>query len=91
MISLRLPPETESRLSALALREHVSRSEWIRRLIERQLDTQTMLDPHAQYLQLTAALPPVPKNAKRSHLSAAQHSTVLRGNPRLDRRGAKAP
>jgi metal-responsive CopG/Arc/MetJ family transcriptional regulator len=91
MISLRLPAETESRLSALALREQVSRSEWIRRLIERQLDAQTTLDPHAQYLQLTATLPPVSKAAKRTQISAAQHSTALRGNPRLDRRGAKSP
>jgi hypothetical protein len=91
MISLRLPPETESRLSAIALREQVSRSEWIRRLIERQLDAQTTMDPHLQYLQLTAALPPLPKDAKRSSLSAAQHSAALRGNPKLDRRGAKSP
>jgi hypothetical protein len=90
MISLRLPPETESRLSALALREQVSRSEWIRRLIERQLDAQTTMDPHLQYLQLTAALPPVPRDTKRPSVNAAQHSTALRGNPKLDRRGAEA-
>ncbi|TAG27344.1 MAG: ribbon-helix-helix protein, CopG family [Burkholderiales bacterium] len=87
MISLRLPPETESRLSALALREHVSRSEWIRRLIDRQLEAQTALDPHAQYLKLTSDLPAASNAAKSKN--AAQHSQALRGNPKLDRRGAK--
>lgn len=86
MISLRLPPETESRLSALAMREHVSRSEWIRRLIERQLEAQTALDPHAQYLKVTADLSTVPAAKKR--IGAAQHSQALRGNNKLDRRGA---
>jgi metal-responsive CopG/Arc/MetJ family transcriptional regulator len=90
MISLRLPAETESRLSALALREQVSRSEWIRRLIERQLQAQASLDPHSQYVALMSAIPPVQKAAKAAQSRASQHSTTLRGNPLLDRRGAKA-
>lgn len=87
MISLRLPPETELRLSALASREQVSRSEWIRRLIDRQIEAQSALDPHAQYLKLTSDLPAASQAAKR--LGAAQHSTALRGNLKLDRRGEK--
>lgn len=88
MISLRLPPETEIRLSSLALRERISRSEWIRRLIDRQLETQEGLDPHAQYLKLISNLPVASKVTKRA--GAVQHSQSLRGNPKLDRRGASA-
>ncbi len=90
MISLRLPPDTESLVSQLALRESISRSEWIRRLIDRQVEQQAVLDPHAQYLKLTAQLPAIAKNS-RSSTNAAGHSAILRGNPRLDRRGAKQP
>ncbi len=90
MISLRLPPDTESLVSQLALRESISRSEWIRRLIDRQVEEQAVLDPHAQYLKLMEQMPAIAKSV-RSSSHAAQHSTVLRGNPRLDRRGAKQP
>ncbi len=88
MISLRLPPETESLLSVIALREQVSRSEWIRRLIDRQLETLNTPDPHAHYVKLTADLSVMSKAVKR--VGAAQHSAALRGNPQLDRRGSKA-
>ncbi len=86
MISLRLPPDTELLISQLALRERISRSEWIRRLIARQVEQQAVLDPHVHYLKLTEQLPAVAKSS-RSSLNGAQHSAILRGNPRLDRRG----
>lgn len=88
MISLRLPQDTESLVSQMAARAQLSRSEWIRRLIDKQLESESLADPHAQYLQLTAALPVVPKPAARSRQNATGHSAALRTNPKLDRRGA---
>lgn len=77
MLSLRLSSEQEKRLTALASRHGMTRSEWLRKAIEQQMAVDDAgTDSHSIYLELTASLPG-PAGSGRSD-GARQHSKVLK-------------
>lgn len=85
MLSLRLSAEQERRLTSLASRRGVTRSQWLREAIERQLAAEdAAIDPHAVYLELTAALGPLPGSGRRD--GARLHGKLLKDKLRAGRR-----
>ncbi len=77
MVSLRLSTEQEKRLSTVAARSGMTRSDWLRMAIERQLAaTDSAVDPHAIYLELMAPLASCPGSGRAD--AAQQHSQVLK-------------
>lgn len=77
MLSLRLSAEQEKRLTALATRQGVTRSEWLRSAIEKELAAaDAAIDSHAIYLELTASLAGVPGSGRGD--AARRHSRVLK-------------
>jgi hypothetical protein len=84
MLSLRLSSEQEKRLTALAARRGMTRSEWLRMAIEQQLAAADAAgDSHAIYLELTAPLASLPGSGRND--SARQHSRVLKVKLRASR------
>ena len=85
MLSLRLSSEQEKRLTALASRHGVTRSQWIRTAIEQQMAAaDTAIDSHAVYLGLTASLAGLPGSGRGD--GARQHSKVLKQKLHASRR-----
>jgi Ribbon-helix-helix protein, copG family len=85
MLSLRLSTDQEKRLTALAARRGMTRSEWLRVAIEQQLaaaDAST--DSHAIYLELTAPLANLPGSGRGD--AARQHSRALKSKLHASRR-----
>jgi hypothetical protein len=77
MISLRLSTEQEQRLSTVAAASGMTRSDWLRMAIDRQLaETDSAVDPHAIYLELMAPLATRPGSGRAD--AARQHSQVLK-------------
>jgi predicted transcriptional regulator len=77
MLSLRLSSEQEKRLTALASRRGMTRSEWLRNAIERELAAaEAATDGHAIYLEVTAALADMPGSGLSN--GARQHSKLLK-------------
>ncbi len=77
MLSLRLSSEQEKRLTALATRCGMTRSEWLRTAIEQQMAAaDAAVDSHAIYLQMMAPLANVPGSGRGD--AARQHSRVLK-------------
>lgn len=77
MLSLRLSSEQEKRLTALASRHGMTRSEWLRNAIEQQIAADdAVVDSHAIYLQVTASLAGMPGSGRTD--GARQHSKVLK-------------
>jgi predicted DNA-binding protein len=77
MVSLRLSAEQAKRLTALASRHGMTRSEWLRNAVEQQMAAaEAAIDSHALYLSVTAALPGMPGSG-RGH-DAREHSKVLK-------------
>jgi predicted DNA-binding protein len=85
MLSLRLTAEQEQRLKALASRQRITRSQWLRAAIERQMAAEdAALDGHAVYLVLTEALPGAAGSGRRD--GARRHSEVLKQKLHASRR-----
>lgn len=85
MLSLRLSSEQEMRLTALASRCRMTRSEWLRNAIEQQMAAaDVVVDSHAIYLDVTAALSGVPGSGRSDN--ARQHSKILKRKLRAVRR-----
>ena len=85
MLSLRLSSEQEKRLTALASRQGMTRSEWLRNAIERQMAaTDAALDSHAVYLEVTAPLAGLPGSGRGD--AARRHSAVLKHKLHAGRR-----
>ena len=77
MLSLRLSSEQEKRLTTLAARRGMTRSEWLRMAIESQMAAaDAVVDSHAVYLELTAPLANLPGSGRGE--AARQHSRVLK-------------
>jgi predicted DNA-binding protein len=80
-LCLRLSGEQEKRLTTLASRHGMTRSEWLRNAIEREL---AAADSHEIYLEVTAALAGMPGSGRSN--GARQHSKLLKqklhGGPR---------
>jgi predicted DNA-binding protein len=77
MLSLRLSSEQEKRLTTLASRHGITRSEWLRNAIEKELaEAEAAADSHAIYLEVTAALAGM-RGSGRSD-GARQHSRLLK-------------
>lgn len=84
MLSLRLSTEQEKRLTALAARRGMTRSEWLRVAIEQQLAAaDAATDSHAIYLELTAPLASLPGSGRGD--AARQHSRALKNKLRASR------
>jgi predicted DNA binding CopG/RHH family protein len=87
MLSLRLSSEQESRISALAARQGMTRSEWLRMAIARQIAAaDTTLDSHAIYLELTAPLRYAELPGSGRGNAARQHSRILKHKLHASRR-----
>lgn len=85
MLSLRLSSEQEKRLTALASRHGMTRSEWLRNAIERQITVaDAAIDSHGLYLDLIAALAGVSGSGRGD--GARQHSKVLKQKLHASRR-----
>lgn len=90
MVSLRLSEAQQPGLAEAARRSGLSRSEWLRQLIERELSgRRTRPDPHEVYLK------PMPPDALAPYAgprtdNAASHSRVLKARLRAGRRHAPA-
>lgn len=85
MVSLRLSSEQEKRLTALASRQGMTRSEWLRHAIEQQMAAaDAVIDSHAIYLEVTAALAGIPGSGRSD--GARRHSNVLKDKLRASRR-----
>lgn len=85
MLSLRLSSEQEKRLTALAARRGMTRSEWLRMAIEQQMAAaDAAVDSHAIYLELTAPLANLPGSGRAD--AARQHSRVLKSKLHAARR-----
>jgi uncharacterized protein (DUF1778 family) len=85
MLSLRLSSEQEKRLTALASRQGMTRSEWLRNAIEQQMAAaDAVIDSHAVYLDLTASLASMPGSGRSD--GARQHSKVLKQKLHASRR-----
>jgi predicted transcriptional regulator len=77
MLSLRLSAEQEKRLSAIAARQGMTRSQWLRTAIEQQMAAAgAVIDSHAVYLDLTAGLAGRRGSGRRD--GARRHSQVLK-------------
>lgn len=77
MLSLRLSSEQEMRLTAIAARQGITRSEWLRNVIELQIAAaEAKVDSHAIYLELMAPLAAAPGSGRAQ--AARQHSKVLK-------------
>jgi hypothetical protein len=85
MLSLRLSDEQERRLTALATRSGMTRSEWLRLAIERQMAAaDAAVDSHSIYLEVTAPLAGLPGSGRGS--AAREHSLALKRKLHADRR-----
>ncbi|MFO1285645.1 MAG: ribbon-helix-helix protein, CopG family [Rubrivivax sp.] len=85
MLSLRLSSEQEKRLTTLAARRGMTRSEWLRMAIEQQMAAaDAAVDSHAIYLELTAPLANLPGSGRTD--AARQHSRVLKSKLHAARR-----
>jgi predicted DNA-binding protein len=77
MLSLRLSSQQEKRLTALASRHGITRSEWLRNAIEKELTAaEAAADSHAIYLEVTAALADIPGSGRSD--GARRHSRLLK-------------
>jgi hypothetical protein len=87
MVSLRLPESLQQGVADAAQRSGLSRSEWLRQVIERELlADRRHNDPHELYLRLMAKHPAPPPGAPKTN-DAADHSRVLKAKLRAaDRR-----
>lgn len=85
MLSLRLSSEQEKRITILATRQGMTRSQWLREAIERQMAAADgTIDAHAIYLELTSALPGARSSGRRD--GAREHSKVLKQKLHAPRR-----
>lgn len=85
MLSLRLSAEQEQRIAALASQQGITRSQWLREAIERQMAVSDgATDAHAIYLDLMAHLPGA-RSSGRSD-AARQHSRLLKQKLHAQRR-----
>ncbi len=85
MLSLRLSSEQEKRVTELAARHGVTRSEWLRLAIARQIAAaDAASDSHAIYLELTQPLEGLPGRGRGD--GARQHSQVLKRKLHASRR-----
>ena len=85
MLSLRLSAEQEERLTAIASRHGMTRSQWLRNAIEQQIAAaDAVIDSHAVYLDLTAALSGTLGSGRSD--GARQHSQVLKQKLHASRR-----
>jgi Ribbon-helix-helix protein, copG family len=85
MVSLRLSAEQAKRLTALASRHGMTRSEWLRGAIEHQMAAAgAAIDAHAIYLKVTSALPAMPGSGRGN--GAREHSKVLKQKLHAGRR-----
>lgn len=85
MLSFRLSSEQEKRLTALASRHGMTRSEWLRNAIEQQMAAaDAAIDSHAIYVDVTATLADVPGSGRSD--GARQHSKVLKQKLHAGRR-----
>jgi hypothetical protein len=76
MISLRLPDSQENAIAALTRSLGVSRSQWLRNTIEKELaQTSAKRNPHAKYLALMQSLP---ADEVLTEVSGKAHSQALR-------------
>lgn len=76
MLSLRLSSEQEKRLTALASRQGITRSEWLRNAIELQMAAAAAVDSHSVYLEVTAPLEGLAGSGRGD--GARRHSAVLK-------------
>jgi hypothetical protein len=77
MLSLRLSDEQEKRVTALASRRGMTRSQWLRNAIEQQMVlADAVIDSHAIYLGLMGNLADLAGSGRRD--GARQHSSVLK-------------
>lgn len=85
MLSLRLSSDQEKRLTALAARHGMTRSQWLRIAIEQQMAAaDAAVDSHAVYLEMTAPLAGLPGSGRGD--AARRHSSVLKQKLHADRR-----
>jgi predicted transcriptional regulator len=85
MLSLRLSDEQEKRVTALASRHGITRSQWLRNAIEQQMVlADAVVDSHAIYLGLMADLAGMSGSGRRD--GARQHSKVLKRKLNASRR-----
>ena len=76
-LSLRLSAEQEKRLTALASRQGITRSEWLRNAIELQMAAaDAAVDSHAVYLEVTAPLAGLAGSGRGD--GARRHSAALK-------------
>lgn len=76
MISLRLPDAQEKAIAALTRSLGISRSQWLRNTIDKELAQATVKrDPHAKYLELTQGLA---TDSALAGISGREHSQALR-------------
>lgn len=84
-LSVRLSSQQERRLTALAARQGMTRSEWLRNAIEQQMAAaDAAIDGHAIYLELMAPLAGLPGSGRSD--AARQHSSVLKQKLHAGRR-----
>lgn len=73
MLSLRLPPQQDLLITQIAKRLGMSRSAWLRQLIDQGIASQSAADPHALYLQAVA---PVQDSAGSGHGTLGRHHSA---------------
>jgi predicted DNA-binding protein len=84
MVSLRLTPEQEQRIRALAADTGLTRSEWLRRLIEREIGrVDRAIDAHQRYAALMQGLE---GSGGRGRKRARGHSEWLKSRLHAQRR-----
>jgi hypothetical protein len=85
MLSLRLSAEQEKRIAALASRQGMTRSQWLREAIERQISAADGgTDAHAIYLDLMAPLTGARGSGRGD--AAREHSKLLKQKLHAQRR-----
>jgi Ribbon-helix-helix protein, copG family len=86
MVSLRLSEEQHQGVTEAAQRSGLSRSEWLRQLIERELGSgQRHMHPHELYLKLMPPQALEPYDGPRTN-NAEDHSRVLKAKLRAAHR-----
>jgi hypothetical protein len=79
MLSLRISPEQTRAIDEISARQNLSRSEWLRQLIDRTVSEQTQ-SPHDYYLELMRDIDmsKIPTRDAQWGTRAADHSQVLK-------------
>ncbi len=77
MLCVRLPPQDEQKLTSVAARAGLSRSEWVRRVVVQAMNDEKRPAPFAVYTELLSQLPAAALQGPTGD-EARNHSAILK-------------